>query len=141
MKTELQQWLQNAHPSIRFALVGCSGFVVDLSMLILLYHFVGLDLHPARALAFFVAASNNWFLNRQLTFIGQAQSNQKSAEWLRFVASAIISALPNLGAFYLLMQILPQSWTGIGFAMSCGILLGLFSNYQLARHWVFRTQT
>ena len=107
-------------------------------MLILLYDVAGLELHPARAIAFFLAASSNWYWNRQLTFTQQALSDQKSAEWLRFLVSAVISAIPNLGVFYLLMQVLPESWVGIGFAMSCGILLGLFSNYQLARHWVFR---
>ncbi|MBC8210061.1 MAG: GtrA family protein [Gammaproteobacteria bacterium] len=141
MKTKLLNLLSSAHPMLRFSLVGGIGFIVDLTTLVLLHNYAALELQQARAFAFILAASSNWFLNRHLTFLPQHLSDRKSAEWLRFLVSAMLSAIPNLGLFYLLMQLLSNSWFSIIFAMSCGILLGLFSNYQLARHWVFRTQT
>jgi len=133
-----RQRLLRGHPALRFALVGASGFIVDTCVLILLYEVAALDLLLARALAFVAAASSNWVLNRVFTFADACRAGRKSAQWLRFLASAVLSAVPNLGIFYLLMRILPETLPAILFAMSCGILAGYVSNYLLARHWVFR---
>ena len=38
------QLLQRRHPALKFALVGGSGFIVDASVLILLYEVLQLDL-------------------------------------------------------------------------------------------------
>ena len=92
----------------------------------------------ARITAFAVAATSNWILNRIFTFSGQDLSGRKSMEWIRFIASAVLSAMPNLGIFFLLMLILPETLGYIILAMCCGILAGYFCNYQLARRWVFQ---
>lgn len=131
--------LQRQHPALKFALVGGTGFLVDTTMLILLYDVVGLDLASARAIAFVVAATSNWILNRRFTFNRQRYATTWSAQWLRFVGSALISALPNLGIFFLLMMLLPETLPYIIFAMCCGILAGYYCNYQLARRWVFKS--
>ena len=133
--------LQRRHPAVKFALVGCCGFIVDASVLIILYDAMQLDLFVARALAFVAAATSNWILNRRFTFTNRDLANRKSTEWLRFLSSASISAVPNLGIFYLLTRLLPQSLPWIMVAMCCGILSGYVCNYQLARLWVFRAGT
>jgi putative flippase GtrA len=133
------QLLQRRHPALKFAMVGGTGFVVDASILMLLYEVLQLDLLLARALAFFVAATSNWILNRLFTFSNLQLSSNKSAEWLRFVGSAVVSAMPNLGIFYLLMLLLPETLPWIFVAMCCGILVGYGCNYLLARHWVFKS--
>jgi len=134
------QLLTNRHPALKFALVGGIGFIVDASALMLLYQFLQLDLLLARTLAFIAAASSNWLLNRLFTFADLQLDNRKSTEWLRFIASAVVAAVPNLGIFYLLMQLLPETLLWIYFAMCCGILAGYVCNYQLARHWVFKSR-
>lgn len=131
--------LQRQHPALKFALVGGAGFIVDTTILILLYDFIGFGLLLARTIAFVVAATSNWILNRQFTFNRDRHSGTKSTQWLRFVSSAMISALPNLGIFYLIMLLLPESLPNIIFAMSCGILAGYYCNYRLAKSWVFRS--
>ena len=55
------------------------------------------------------------------------------------MTSAVVSAVPNLGVFFLLMLLLPNSLGYVMLAMCCGILVGYYSNYQLARGWVFRS--
>jgi putative flippase GtrA len=135
----LWQLLERRHPALKFALVGGTGFIVDASMLMLLYEVLQLDLMVARALAFFTAASSNWILNRLFTFADLKLSSNKSAEWMRFIGSALVSAMPNLGVFYLLMLLLPETLPWILVAMCCGILVGYWCNYQLAKHWVFKS--
>jgi len=131
--------LLRARPALRFALVGASGFVVDTTVLILLFEVAAVELMLARSIAFVVAASSNWILNRHFTFTDACRAGRKSSQWLRFLASAILSAIPNLGIFYLLMLLLPQVLPAILFAMCCGILAGYVCNYQLARLWVFKS--
>jgi len=133
------QLLQRRHPALKFALVGGTGFVVDATVLMIAYQLLQIDLLIARTLAFFVAASSNWLLNRLFTFSERDLSGNKSAEWMRFVSSAVVSAIPNVGIFYLLMLFLPETLPWIFIAMACGILVGYFCNYQLAKHWVYKS--
>ena len=132
--------LARSHPSFKFAVVGGIGFLVDSSVMILLFEGLGVELAYARCTAFVCAASSNWFLNRIFTFRGRDLAGRKSLEWVRFIVSALLSAIPNLGIFFLLMQVFPESLVYIIFAMCCGILAGYFTNYQLARLWVYRSR-
>lgn len=129
------------HPALKFALVGAVGFLVDASMLILLFDILGLDLAPSRIFAFVSAASANWILNRVYTFADRDHRGRKSLQWIRFVACAVLSAIPNLGIFFLLMQFFPETTGYALLAMCCGILAGYYSNYQLSRWWVFGAET
>jgi putative flippase GtrA len=131
--------IKQRHPAIKFALVGGSGFIVDATVLILLFEVLKLDLVTSRSLAFILAATSNWILNRIITFADADRGGRKSSEWLRFITSALISALPNLGLFFLLMQLMPETLPAIFFAMCCGILAGYVCNYQLAKSWVFKS--
>jgi putative flippase GtrA len=128
------------HPALKFALVGAVGFAVDASLLILLFDILGIGLASSRIAAFVCAASANWILNRVYTFADRDHRGRKSLQWIRFVVSAIISAIPNLGIFFLLMQVLPETTGYALLAMCCGILAGYISNYQLSRWWVFGAQ-
>ncbi|MFV2031473.1 MAG: GtrA family protein [Gammaproteobacteria bacterium] len=139
--TNLRALIKKSHRSFKFAIVGGIGFLVDATVLIIIFEFMQLDLIYARVIAFSFAASSNWILNRAFTFSDINLVGKKSAEWIRFFISAIVSAIPNLGIFFLLMLILPESLVFVIFAMCCGILAGYYSNYRLARVWVFRSQT
>jgi putative flippase GtrA len=131
--------IQQRHPAFKFALVGSSGFLVDATVLILLFEVFKLDLITSRSIAFVLAATSNWILNRVFTFVDADRGGLKSTEWLRFITSAVISALPNLGLFFLLMQLLPETLPAIIFAMCCGILAGYACNYHLAKSWVYKS--
>ena len=125
------------HPALKFALVGAVGFAVDAGLLILLFDIARLDLESSRIAAFVCAASTNWFFNRVYTFADRDRRGRKSLQWMRFVTSAVISAIPNLGVFFLLMRAFPETTVYALLAMCCGILAGYTCNYQLSRRWVF----
>lgn len=133
--------LEDSHPAFKFALVGALGFIVDSTLMILLFEILHLDLAVARIVAFVCAASSNWLLNRVFTFADRDRRGRKTLQWTRFVISAVIAAIPNLGIFFLLMLVLPESLGYVLFAMCCGILAGYYCNYRLARGWVFNIET
>jgi len=128
------------HKSVRFAFVGGIGFIIDLTTLLALTDIFNMELLQARFLSFVAAATCNWFLNRSITFPVAKLNINKSAEWLRFLTSSAISAIPNIGIFYLLILILPATFIYIIIAMCSGILIGYYSNYKLSVNWVFKTQ-
>lgn len=123
----------------RFAIVGCTGFLLDAALMALMLGPLQLALVVARPLAFVCAATSNWILNRSYTFAELQPTGSRSLEWLRFIVSALLSAIPNLGVFFVLMRFLPESAGGILLAMIAGILAGYLSNYLLARRWVYRS--
>lgn len=137
--TRIWHLIQHRHPAFKFALVGGSGFLVDATVLILLFEVFKLDLVTSRSLAFVLAATSNWILNRIVTFAELECGGRKSTEWLRFMVSALISAVPNLGFFFLMMRLLPETMPAIIFALCCGVLLGYGCNYQLAKLWVYKS--
>lgn len=132
--------LEGSHPAFKFALVGGVGFVVDSMLMILLFEILKLDLAVARIVAFVCAATANWFLNRLYTFADRDRQGRKTLQWMRFLISAVVAAIPNLGIFFLLMLALPETLGYVLLAMCCGILAGYYCNYQLSRQWVFGAQ-
>lgn len=121
-------------------MVGCFGFIVDLSSLFLFFDLLDIDLIPARILAFLLAAATTWYCNRHFTFSEFNLVGNRLKEWSRFLCSAIISAVPNIGTFYILILILPTTHEWIVVAMIAGIFFGYYSNYKLATGWVFKAR-
>lgn len=135
---------------IKFACVGGIGFVVDaLAMLVLSFY---LPVIPARGIAFWIAASSNWWLNRCFTFKAVRRTN-KLQQWLAFLAISCIGFIPNWGCYWLLIHHVDVAAWSLSFdqsaqslilalwpfvAMLPGILLGMLSNYLFARGWVFK---
>jgi len=128
-------------PPLKFAIVGCAGFVVDITMFFLLQEIFLMGLMLSRGLAFTIAATFNWFVNRSFTFSNRELNEKKSGEWLKYFTSAVLSAIPNLSTFYLLISVLPQTRMYIIFAMCSGIAIGYYINYRLANDWVFKPRT
>ncbi|WP_028865896.1 GtrA family protein [Psychromonas aquimarina] len=140
---------------LRFACVGSIGFLVDAAVMLLLLSFYIAPV-PARAFAFWAAASSNWWLNRHITF-DAADTAQPMLQWGRFIAVSCIGFIPNWSSYWLLMHsvdinrlsalflnqypelnplALEMAWPLA--AMLPGVLLGMLTNYLLADRWVFR---
>ncbi|WP_045422372.1 GtrA family protein [Vibrio jasicida] len=124
------------HKSIRFALVGGVGFIVDTLIFSLLFHWLGLELMLARWIAFLFAATTTWLGNRWLTF-SQAEKTDPFAQWQKFMVSACISAVPNFAAFKGLTLMFGTQNYMVYIALVFGILVGMMSNYLLSTKWVF----
>lgn len=131
---------------LKFAVVGCGGFVVDISVTFILSQFMLAEV--ARGAAFWVAASSNWWLNRQFTF-SSAQRRQPLKQWLHFLSASSIGFVPNWGCYWILinsdlertasslLSVDLSAWWPYG-AMIPGILLGMVVNFILSSRWVFR---
>ena len=99
-------WLQLG----RFALVGASGYAVNLAVFALAVHAAGLDHRIAATLAFLVAVTNNFVWNRTWTFAsGGGRMRHQAARFLTvsvggfvlnlLILEALIAAgLPEIAA-------------------------------------------
>lgn len=120
---------------IKFALVGGTGFVVDM-MVFTSLHLAGLAPMEARALAFVAAASTTWAGNRSFTFNDRSQG-RAGRQWFRALTAALMSALPNFALFWLTLKLLGEGWPGPQLALVAGIAAGTVSNFLLSSRWVF----
>jgi dolichol-phosphate mannosyltransferase len=122
---------------VQFGCVGASGLVVDVAVYLGLQWLFELDHRVARGASFVVAASSNWLLNRLITFSERVRTS-KLEQWPRFLATSLIGFLINWGSYTALTA-------GVLFfdrhrivALVIGVLLGMFSNFALARGYVFQ---
>lgn len=143
----------------RFSLVGGLGFLVDLGIFAVFS--LTMPFLYARAIAFWCAVTSNWYLNRHFTFatntvIGSNEGG-KFKQWALFTISSLIAFVPNMGIYYLMIQ-LGQSgtlqtshWPAFDdtsllivlwpyFALIPGIIAGMLVNFVAAKYWVFKPQ-
>jgi putative flippase GtrA len=94
-------WLQ----LVRFALVGVSGYVVNLAVFSTCVAIAGLGHRPAAVLAFVVALCNNFAWNRRWTFA--AHDGHAGAQMARF-------CVVSVGAFLFSFAVLELLVAGVG---------------------------
>jgi dolichol-phosphate mannosyltransferase len=132
------------HTFIRFAIVGGVGFLVDLTSMLLLS--IWLPHLFARGIAFWIAASSNWWWNRHITFIDAQKIKHKKAavlQWMQFLGSSVVAFIPNWGCYLFLLAHPPAIssptfillWPYL--AMAPGVLAGMMLNYIFSRFWIF----
>jgi putative flippase GtrA len=92
-------WLQ----LVRFGVVGATGFVVNVGVYALCVHVLAIDYRVAFVLAWAVAVTNNFLLNRHWTFDAAAGSVRFQA--VRFVAVSLVAA----GFGFVLLTVLVES--------------------------------
>ena len=119
-----------------FALVGASGFVIDLACWQSLQA-AGLGHRWARFLSFWPAVTWNWRVNRRVTF-GDRPRERALRQWTRFVASSLIGLSANVGTYLALTA-------GIAFfdrhrllALVFGVAAGAAANFLVADRFVYR---
>ena len=91
-------WLQ----LVRFALVGGTGFVVNLLVYTLLVHPLGADYRAASVLAWLVAVLNNFVLNRHWTF--DAREGRARFQAIRFLVVSLVAEVFSLLLLTLLVE-------------------------------------
>lgn len=111
-------WLQ----LVRFGLAGASGYAVNLGVFTLAVHGLGLGYRMAAVLAFLVAVSNNFALNRRWTF--RVRHGRRRFQAARFLVVSVATFLVTLGILTLLVEaaglaeVLAQA-----IAIACGLPL------------------
>jgi len=120
----------------QFALVGSSGFIVDLVVYLLL-QMMGLSHTVARAISFWPAASWNWMLNRIMTF-NHREKSRKSTQWGAFVTSSLLGFSVNYGTYYTLTTYVPFFQEHMIFALVIGVLMGMGFNFTISNLFIFK---
>lgn len=98
---EPANWVQLFH----FAVVGGTGYVVNLIVFTLLTELIGLNHLLAAVGAFVVAVTNNFLLNRHWTFRGQGSTEAHAGfQGARFFAVSLVGLIVNLLVLELLVS-------------------------------------
>jgi dolichol-phosphate mannosyltransferase len=94
-----RNWLQLA----RFALVGASGYAVNLAVFGTLVHLAGADYKVAAVWAFLVAVANNFLWNRVWTF--SARDGHAGFQAARFLCVSLAAFAVNLAILAVLVDV------------------------------------
>ena len=126
----------NAARLISFALVGASGFLLDL-----LFYFslqgVGIEHRLARFVSFWPAVSWNWLINRTLTF-DERPREPHARQWTKFVVSSVLGLAVNVGSYTLLTSFVDLFARYRLLTLVIGVGLGGVVNFLVANRFVYR---
>lgn len=124
---------------LRFALVGCAGFLVDAAVLSAVL-FLGADHYTGRIVSYLAAATSTWVLNRNYTFSAQRDA-RLLGEWGRFLAANAVGGLINWSTYALLVSVSAVVFAHPIIGVAAGSVAGLVVNFTLSRRFVFGTET
>jgi putative flippase GtrA len=119
---------------LRFALVGATGFLVDISVLWLLLTYTPLGPLPARAIAIVLAMTATWLLNRRFTF--GASRRSIVIEGFRYGFIGLVTSLVNYGIYAGLITMAPLL-SPYAAVVAASLAAMLFSFFGYSRY-VFR---
>ena len=117
---------------IRFLTVGAAGYVVNLVVYALCVHAGGLDYRIAAVVAFCVALSTTFALNRRFTFA--ATGGPVHHEAARYIVVSLVGFGVNLLALQLLVDTVAMAKVP---AQAIAIALAAPVNYAGQRFWTF----
>jgi len=123
-------WLQ----LVQFAIVGASGFAVNLVVYTLLVKNLGVEYLIAEAAAWIIAGVNNFIWNRHWTF--KAREGQIHAQAIRF----LLVSLAALGINEIVLRLLVESG-GLDKVLAEAVALAAATpfNFLGNKLWSFRT--
>jgi dolichol-phosphate mannosyltransferase len=121
---------------ISFALVGASGFLIDVLFYLSLQG-VGLEHRLARFVSFWPAVSWNWLINRALTF-DERPREPRARQWTKFVVSSVFGLAVNVGSYTLLTSFVDLFTRYRLLALVFGVCLGGVVNFVIANRFVYR---
>jgi len=120
---------------LRFGTVGAVGFVADTATVYALRASAGL--YVAGAVAYVVAATVTWVLNRIWTFRGRG-SGPMHRQWALFLGANGLGFVLNRGTYFILVTVSPLCVQYPVLAIAAGVAMGMFLNFHLSRTIVFR---
>ncbi len=120
---------------LRFGTVGGVGFLLDSATVYASR--AALGLYGAGVLAYFVAATGNWLLNRVWTFRGRG-SGPAHRQWAAFLAANLVGFVLNRGTYAILVTVSALCARQPVYAIAAGAIAGLFTNFSLSRKLVFK---
>jgi putative flippase GtrA len=119
----------------RFALVGASGYVINLAVFALAFSVAGLDHRIAATAAFLVAVTNNFTWNRIWTF--RRPDGRISHQAARFLTVSVAGFALNL----VMLELLVTASVPELAAQATAVALVMPFNFLLNRRWTFGIAT
>jgi putative flippase GtrA len=120
---------------LRFGVVGVFGFVVTTLVVYATRPWIGN--YWAIVPGYLIAASGNWVLNRLWTFRGRG-TQPLHREWTMFLLTNLLGFVLNASVYWALVAVSPLCADNPVIALVGGTLCGMFANFFLSRHVVFR---
>lgn len=120
---------------LRFGMVGAVGFLFDTATVYALRGLLGL--YGAGIVAYLVAASANWVMNRHWTFRGHG-SGPAHHQWARYLLTNIAGFVLNRGTYAALVTVFAICAAQPVLAVAAGAIAGMGVNFTLSRQVVFR---
>jgi putative flippase GtrA len=126
---QTQNWLQ----LIRFATVGASGYVVNLSVFTGCVHLLSIDYRVSAVIAFVVSVINNFWLNRHWTF--DAKHEHPIFQAARFFTISLVAF-----AFTYVVLVVLVDTAGVSkvLAQAMAIVAGTPLSFIGQKLWSFR---
>ncbi len=121
--------------ALRFGTVGAIGFWFDTGTVYAARGWLGL--YGAGLLAYFVAATVTWWLNRRWTFRFRGDGSALR-QWARFLLANGAGFVLNRGLYAILVTVSPLCAAYPVLAVAAGCFAGMFSNFGLSKALVFR---
>jgi putative flippase GtrA len=121
---------------MQFGVVGVVGFVVDTAALYAIRAPAGL--YVGGAIAYLVAVTTTWWLNRIWTFRAVDTVHSAHHQWARFVLANLPGLALNLGTYFTLVALSATCAAIPVIAVAAGAVAGMFANFFLTRAVVFR---
>jgi len=117
----------------RFGQVGVVGFIANAGIVELMAHLVG----PvwAQVIAFPIAATLTWYLNRRYTF--GASGRKAHHEWLRYFLSNTLGWGANNASYFILVFHSSVVFEHPAIGVAAGSVAGLSFNFLMSRLFVF----
>jgi putative flippase GtrA len=122
---------------VQFGLVGGLGFVINLAVFALCLHAVGIDYRAAYVIAWLVAVTNNFLLNRRWTFNAHAHAGQIHFQAMRFFLVSLIAAGVGLLLLMLLVEVIGVSKVP---AQALAVAASTPLNFLGNKLWSFKPQ-
>jgi len=122
---------------ILFSLAGVIGFSVDAGIVMTIIRLTHANLILAQIVAFLVAVTVTWAINRRFTF-WHKKSPQKIKEWLRYLGANAFGGAVNNGVFSALVIGSPLFDKVPVLAVASGSIAGLLFNFSSAKALVFK---
>ena len=131
-------WHKHISEIIRFGISGVSGFIVDAGIVALFTEVLRLGPIIAQAIAFTIAVTVTWLINRHWTFAEHA-SDRWLREWVRYVAANSVGAAVNNGVYVILVLTATIFSQSPVLAVAAGSLAGMGFNFALSKLIVFKS--
>lgn len=125
---------------LRFCLVGLGGTAVNLPVFMFAVRWFSADVNVAATIAFSVAVTQNYALNRIWTFRRATKGSAgTTGAWAKYVVVNLLGFGINLLVLNAVLLLWGTNRGVLGQAL--GILAGMTSNFAMSRYYVFRAKT